>query len=316
VTEKDAQTPPLIASMLDKMRGASYFSALDLCSGFYQIPLEKHSRAYTAFTTPLGLFQWCVMPMGLSNSPAVFQRAMNQVLAEHIKAGYCLVYLDDILIMSSSVAEHAQHLDAVLRSLELANLYCQLPKCEFAITELRYLGHLVNGTGVRPDPKKVAALEKWNPPLADVHLLSDETASAAQIRSSKQRITKSVRSFLGFMQYFRRFIPCFSQLAGPLYDLTKDPPGQCTNECSENWHKLKSCLSGAVLMYHPDPAIPFHVYFDASIRGIGALLAQVIDNVMQPVAFCARRMLKAEINYFTTEQEFLAMVYAFNTWRC
>ena len=146
------------------------------------------------------------MPMGLSNSPAVFQRAMNQVLAAHIKAGYCLVYLDDILIMSTSAEEHAEHLDAVLTSLHEHNLYCQLPKCEFALPELRYLGHLVSGVGVRPDPKKVAVLDQWVPPLADIAMLSDVTASAAQIRSSQLRITKAARSFMGFMQYFSRFI--------------------------------------------------------------------------------------------------------------
>jgi hypothetical protein len=140
------------------------------------------------------------MPMGLSNSPAVFQRAMNQVLATHIKAGYCLVYLDDILIMSSSLADHAKHLDAVLSSLKKHNLYCQLSKCEFALPELRYLGHLVNGSGVRPDPKKVAVLDQWQPPLSDIAMLSDVTASGQQHRSSQLRITKATRSFMGSMQ--------------------------------------------------------------------------------------------------------------------
>jgi hypothetical protein len=100
------------------------------------------------------------MPMGLSNSPAVFQRAMNLVLRNHIQSGYCRVYLDDILIMSSSAEEHAKHLDAVLSSLHQHRLFCQLPKCDFALSESRYLGHLVNGDGVKPDPKKVTALDK------------------------------------------------------------------------------------------------------------------------------------------------------------
>ena len=316
VTQKDANKSQLISDIVDKMHGANFFSALDLCSGFYQIPLEKHSRAYTSFSTPLGLFQWCVMPMGLSNSPAVFQRAMNQVLAAHIKANYCLVYLDDILIMSTSAEEHAKHLDAVLTSLHEHNLCCQLPKCEFALPELRYLGHLVSGVGVRPDPKKVAVLDQWVPPFADIAMLSDVTASAARIRSSQLRITKAARSFMGFMQYFSRFIPRFSELAAPLYDLTRDPPASWSAECAKNWQTLKSCLSNTVLMYHPNVTLPYHVCFDASIRGVGGLLAQEVDNVLLPIAFCARRMQKAEVNYMTTEQEYLVMVYCFYTWRC
>jgi hypothetical protein len=117
--------------------------------------------------------------MGLCNSPAVFQRAMNHVLRTHIKAGYCYVYLDDIFIMSFSVEEHATHLDAVLTALRQHNLFCQLPKCEFALSELRYLGHLVNGTGVKPDPKKVAAIDGWKPPLTEIAQLSDSVMNAS-----------------------------------------------------------------------------------------------------------------------------------------
>ena len=180
-------------------------------------------------------------------------------------AGYCLVYLDDILIMLTSAEEHAKHLDAVLTSLHEHNLYCQLPKCEFALPELRYLGHLVSGVGVRPNPKKAAVLDQLVPPFADIAMLSDVTASAAQIRSSQLRIIKAARSFMGFMQYFSRFIPRFSELA-PLYDSTRDPPASWSAECAESWQMLKSCLSNAVLMYHPDVTLPYHVYFDASIH--------------------------------------------------
>jgi hypothetical protein len=120
VTHKDAHQTPLISEVLDGLQGAKVFTALDLCSGFYQIPLAKGTRPCTAFSTPSGLYQWCVMPMGLCNSPAVFQRAMNHFLCTHIKAGYCYVYLDDILIMSFSVEEHATHLNAVLTALAAA----------------------------------------------------------------------------------------------------------------------------------------------------------------------------------------------------
>lgn len=315
-TVKDSHPIPDMRALTDSMRGANVYSALDLCSGFYQIPLSKESRPVTAFSTPLGLYQWCVMPMGLCNSPAVFQRAMNEVLREHIKAGYCLVYLDDVLIMSPSVEEHAKHLDAVLCALAASNLYCQLPKCHFALGELRYLGHLVNGQGVRPDPKKVATLDAWNPPLDLVSELNAVDTSRQHAVVLRKRIVAAVRSFVGFMQYFSRFIPRFSHLAALLHDQTKDNAPDWTDDCTHAWNQLRVCLSRSTLMFHPDFDLPFHVFFDASIRGIGGLVAQEHDSVMQPVAFCARRMKPAEVNYTTTEQEFLAMIFCFQTWRC
>jgi hypothetical protein len=211
VTHKDAHQTPLISEVLDGLQGAKIFTALDLCSGFYQIPLAKGSLPCSAFSTPSALFQWCVMPMGLSNSPAVFQRAMNHVLRTHIKAGYCYVYLDDILIMSFSIKEHASHLDAVLTALRQHNIFCQLPKCDLALSELRYLGHLVNGAGVKPDPKKVAAIDGWKPPLTEIAQLSDPTISNAHIATLQKTITKRVRSFFGFMQYLQQVHSSFQR---------------------------------------------------------------------------------------------------------
>jgi hypothetical protein len=199
---------------------------------------------------------------------------MNHVLRTHIKAGYCYVYLDDILSMSFSVEEHATHLNAVLTALRQHNLFCQLPKCEFALSELRYLGHLVNGTGVKPDPKKVAAIDGWKPPLTEIAQLSDPTISNAHIATLHKTIAKRVRSFLGFMQYFNRFIPRFSETAAVLYDCTKAEPVPWTPRCTQAWRTLCTCLSRATLMRHPDFRKPFHMYFDASLSGIGGMLAQ------------------------------------------
>ena len=315
-TQDDAGTIPNIQDSVDRMQGATIFSAMDLASGFYQIPLHPESRAYTAFSTPLGLYQWCVMPMGLKNSPAVFQAAMNTVLKEHIRKGYCLVYLDDILIMSTSVEEHARHLDAVLTSLKQHNLFCQLPKCQFALSQLRYLGHLVDGTGVRPDPKKVEALSDWEPPLELITELHADTTTAARKLAIRKAVVKQTRQFLGFMQYFARFIPRFSFMAAPLYDQTKDAAPDWTEDCTVAWRQLRAALTRTTLMYHPDKSKPYHVYFDASLRGIGGLLAQLVGDEMRPVAFCARRFNPAESRYIVTEQELLAMVHCLRTWRC
>jgi hypothetical protein len=305
---KDQGPIPSIPKILDSMGGACQFTALDLCSGFYQIPLAPDSRQYTAFLTLNGLYQWRVMPMGICNSPAVFQNAMNTVLRQHIAAGYCPVYLDDVLIMSANAEEHAHHLDSVLTSLKALDLFYQLPKCDFALPELRYLGHLVNGDGVKPDPKKVAALDKSVPLLDFVCELANPTTSSGHARMLKKGIAKTACSFLSFMQYFSRFIPRVSDMASNLYDQTKDEPDPWTDDSTRAWQNLVTCLSRATLMYHPDFSLPFHLYFDASIRGIG--------GAMHPVAFCARRLRPAEINHTTTEQEFLAMVFCFQSWRC
>ena len=168
VTRENRGPIPNSSELLDELQGAKYFSALDLASGYYQLEMAPDSRPYTAFPTPYGLYQWRVMPMGLCNAPAIFQTAMNLLLRDHIDRGYCKVYLDDIIILSKSIAEHQEHLDAVLTSLKEYNLYCQLPKCQWARQELRYLGHIVTGTEVKPDPKRAATLDKWEPPLSQV----------------------------------------------------------------------------------------------------------------------------------------------------
>jgi hypothetical protein len=307
---------PHQSELLDSLQGAQIFSALDLASGYYQLGLDEKSRAYTAFPTPYGLYQWKVMPMGLTNAPAIFQRAMNEILHEHIRAKYCRVYLDDIIILSQNEIEHAQHLDAVLGDLHRYHLFCQLPKCVWAKKELTYLGHLVNGEGVKPDPAKVAALKTWEPPLEAVKELElDETSLLAK-KSLRKQIQHECRRFLGFMNYFNRFIPRYSDLAAPLSDQTKDEAPRWTDECTETWHKMKTLLENATMMYHPDFKHPFHVFSDASIRAIGGVLIQIIDGKVHPVAFTARKLIPAEVNYTTTEQEMLAVVYCFSQWRC
>lgn len=314
-TVVDGGCIPLQGELLDRLQGANYFSALDLASGYYQLAMAPESREITAFPTPYGLYQWRVMPMGLCNAPAVFQRAMNQILWEHIKAGYCMVYLDDIIIMSKSVGEHARHVDAVLSSLHAHNLFCQLPKCFWARSELKYLGHIVSGEGVKPDPAKVAALENWRPPLAQVEALKTAQSIAAASAARKQ-IVHECRRFLGFMNYFNRFIPRYAELATCLHTQTSNEAPEWSDECTAAWEAMKSVLCKATLMYHPDFNKPFHVYFDASIRAVGGVIMQERDGVLVPVSYCARKLSTAEVNYTTTEQEMLAMVYCFMQWRC
>jgi RNase H-like domain found in reverse transcriptase len=216
------------------------------------------------------------------------------------------------------MAEHAQHLDKVLTSLHQHNLFCQLPKCTWAKSELKYLGHMVTGQGVQPDPSKVRALQGWEPPLT----LVNQLATAVQAESHKEAtalrasIATECRRFLGFMNYFNRFIPRYSHLACVLHAHTQLDPPVWSPECTEAWNTLKRCLQEATMMYHPDFTLPFHVYSDASTKAIGGVLIQFQGEVSQPVAYVARKLTSAELNYTTTEQEMLAMVHCFQQWRC
>ena len=315
VTSPDRNPLANQAELLDSLQGMTYFSALDLASGYYQLEMNKESRPVTAFQTPYGLMQWRVMPMGLSTAPAIFQQAMNSILREHIRNGICLVYLDDIIIMSRNLTDHEKHLDSVLSTLHSHNLFCQLPKCFWAQTEIKYLGHLVDGLGVRPDPAKVDTLDKWKPPTAKAMMLADSSLPSSVHKATKRAIVKECRRFIGFMNYFNRFIPRFSALAAPLTDQTKDDAPPWRAECTTSWIAMCTALKHATLMYHPIPDKEFHVYSDASIRGVGGVLMQYHDDKLHPVAYCARKMIPAETRYGTTEQELLAMVYCFLKWR-
>jgi predicted aspartyl protease len=311
----DSGNLPLMGELLDSLLGAKLFSALDLASGYYQLAMAPKSRECTAFPTPYGLYQWRVMPMGLCNAPAIFQRAMNVILASHIAAGYCLVYLDDIIIKSKTVGLHAVHVDAVLTSLHKHNLFCQLPKCFWARNELKYLGHLVNGEGVKPNPEKVASLANWHPPFEQIEVLKSEPSNPIRAVARKQ-IVHECRRFLGFMNYFNRFIPQYAKLACCLHDQTADSAPDWSSRCTAAWESMKRVLCSATMMHHPDFTLPFHVYSDASIQAVGGVLMQEKNGKLAPIAYCARKLSSAERNYTTTEQEMLGMVYCFMQWRC
>ena len=337
VTCRDSGPIPSIPALLDGMQGRRWFSALDLCSGFYQIRLALSSRDYTAFPSPLGQFRWTVMPMGLANAPSKFQQAMYHVLRKHIVAGYCSVYVDDVLVKSVSCEEHAAHLDAVLESLSENRFYCQLPKCKFALNELTYLGFVVNGDGVKPDPKKVATVREWSPPRDLVDKLQPSgTQSAREIAEARKGLVNETRRFLGFMNFFARFIPRFAHTANPLFDQLAANPGPWGSACDDAWLSLTKALSSVVLCHHPKFDRPFHVYTDASLVGIGGVLAQVMDDgeyvsdsppahggvlvdrahkPLYPIAFVARKLQPAETRYTITEQQLLAIVFCLKQWR-
>jgi len=283
---------PNINDLLDKLSGATTFTSLDLVGGYYQLPIHPDDIHKTAFKTPLGLYEFKVLPMGLTNSPAVFQRAMNSMFKDKIDR-YVLVYLDDILVFSKTPEEHVHHLRSVLQTLREHQYYIKPTKCDFFKPELKYLGHIVSAEGIKPDPKKVEAIAKWPVPN-DTHQL---------------------RTFLGLSNYFRRFIQGYSKLVLPLTDLLQHTtPYRWTPQCQHAFDTLKHALITAPILKSPDFSKPFTVVVDASESNlaVGAVLMQG-DHV---IAYDSKKCTPAEQNYTTTELEMLAVVRACDIWRC
>lgn len=288
LTVKNSFPLPRIDDLLDRLQGAKVFSSIDLMSGYWQIPISESDVPKTAFRTPFGLYQWRVLPMGLTNAPALFQSAMNEVFGD---LDFVVVYLDDILIFSRTPAEHVEHVRTVLQRLRQHSYFAKLSKCEFFRSELSFLGHVVSADGIKPDPKKVDVVRHWPVPTN----------------------RKELRQFLGLANYFRKFLQGYSTLVAPMTDLTAEhAPWVWSEKCQAAFDSVKHQLTSAPLLIIPDLSQPLEVICDASIVGIGAVLVQH----GQPIAYMSRKMIPAERNYTTTEQELLAVVEALKEWRC
>ena len=202
VTKKDAYSLPRIDEMLNALAGCSWFSTLDLASGYWQVAMDPRDREKTAFTTRYGIYEFNVMPFGLCNAPATFQRLMDHVY-KGIAWKFVVVYLDDTIVYSRTFDEHLTHLKRVFNRIKQAGLRLNIEKCTFWMHQLPFLGHLISATGIAPDPQKVEAVQQIQPP---------------------KNLT-ALRSFLGLAGYYRQFIQNFSSIARPLNSLLqKDEP--------------------------------------------------------------------------------------------
>ena len=197
ITVKNAYPLPLIDEILAKFARAKVFTKIDCFSGFYQIKLAANSRQYTAFACEFGLFEYVVMPMGLSNAPATFQEVMNEVLESEVRDGFVQVYLDDIIIFSENESDHLEHVSRVVEKLKAHSIKIKKSKCEWAKEKIKFLGYVVENDAIAPDPDKVAALYAYVRPITLAQLWS----------------------FLGLANYNRKFISGYADLAKPLYDL-------------------------------------------------------------------------------------------------
>ena len=287
-TIKNRFPVPRIEDIFDRLQGSTYYSRLDLKSGYHQIRIVPEDIHKTAFRTQFGLYEFVVMPFGLTNAPATFNRLMEKIFCKH--SAYIGVFFDDIIVHSHTLEEHKLHLQSVFDELRANKLYVNGKKSEFFMKEIKYLGHIISKNGILMDPKKLRVIQEWPPPR-NVHEL---------------------QSFLGMCSYYRRFIAHFSMIAGPLHDLTKKKvPYVWTPKEQSAFNELKAKLMTQPLLVLPDLKKPFEVHCDACGDSIGAVLSQE----GHPIAYESRRLHEQEKNLGVYEKELISVIHALESWK-
>lgn len=285
LTTDDKFPIPNIESMFDKLGRAQYFTTLDLAKGFHQILVDEKDRSKTAFSTPQGHYEYVRMPFGLKNAPATFQRMMNHVLRDFLNI-ICVVYLDDILIFSTSLQEHIDAINKIFDRLRKFNLKIQIDKCNFFARQTDYLGHTLTNEGIKPNQNKIEVIKNLHIP----------------------KTRKAIKSFLGTTGYYRKFIKDYAKIAQPLTQcLKKDNQiNENDQKYTEAFEKLKSLITEHPVLRYPDFKKKFVLTTDASQYAIGAVLSQE-DH---PNCFASRTLNEHEIRYSTIEKELLAIIWA------
>ncbi|KAK3715036.1 hypothetical protein QZH41_002685 [Actinostola sp. cb2023] len=303
-TVKDAFPLPRIEESITSITDAKWFSTLDLASGFNQVAMDTEDRPKTAFSCPFGLFEYNRMPFGLKNAPSTFSRLMQRCLSDMVYV-LLLVYLDDIVVYSGTFEEHLERLEKLFNRLREHGLTLQPDKCHFLKREVTYVGHLLSAEGITTDPEKTAAVREWKTPTT----------------------VKELRSFLGFVGYYRRFCKNFAAIAGPLHELVNT----CLKElkehrklkvsftqrwnsnCQKAFDTLKEKLTSPPVLGYVDFSKPFIVETDASNEGLGAVLSQEQDGQRRVIAYASRRLASTErnpTNYSSMKLELLALKWA------
>ena len=293
-TVRDAYMLPLIETTLDSLAGARFFTSLDLQSGYWQVEIEEEDKQKTAFRVDgIGFFECNRMPFGLTNAPAVFQRLMEQTLAN---LSNVVVYIDDIIIHSKDFDQHLEDLENCFNRLQTAGLKLKPKKCHLCRKEVKYLGHYISEDGIRTDPEKCKVVEEWPLPTT----------------------VQELRQVIGFFSYYRRFVQDFSKHTKPLHDLLK---GKETNkskrakiemneEALAAFNTLKQKLTNTPILAYADYTLPFELHTDASNQGLGAVLYQTQNGKQRVIAYGSRGLKKSEENYPAHKLEFLALKWA------
>lgn len=295
LTKKDRYPLPLIQETLERIGKARWFTKLDVIAAFHKIRIAEGHEWLTAFRTRFGLYEWLVTPFGLAGAPSTFQRYINWSLREFLD-DFVSAYLDDVLVFTNgSLRKHREHVAKVLERLRQAGLQLDIDKCDFEVQNVKYLGFMLEaGKGIRMDPEKVKAILEWCTPSN----------------------VKAVRAFLGFANFYRKFIRDFSAIVAPLNALTKKEQAFNWNAAAEAaFQKLKRLFTTAPILTQFDPERETVVEADSSGYAVGGVLSQYDDEgLLRPCAYFSRKNTPAECNYEVHDKELLAIICCLKEW--
>lgn len=316
-TLKDAHPLPHQSDCLAALGGNNYFSTMDLTSGFYNLPMREQDKKYTAFVTPMGLHEYNRMPQGLCNSPASFMRMMLSIFGD-MNFSSLLCYLDDLLVFASTEEEALNRLEIVFHRLRMHRLKLSPKKCQFLRDSVKFLGHIISGSGISVDSAKVDVISK----MSKSQLMEEDGCTPSP---------KRIKSFLGMIFYYQHFIPNCSAIAKPLFALTagqkrrgkvrsgkhvgtfrKLNPSDWVDECDVAFSMLKEKLLKCAVLAHPDFSKPLILSIDASLDGLGAVLSQVPagEEIARPIAFASKTLSVSQKKYPAHRLEFLALKWS------
>ncbi|GBG71665.1 hypothetical protein CBR_g9080 [Chara braunii] len=293
ITRKSTEPIPRIDDLLDMVKGCTVFNKIDLKSGYHQIEMAKEDVHKTAFKTRYGTYEYVAMPFGLCNAPGTFQTEMHRIFRPYLDK-FMVVYLNDILVFSRTVREHAEHLALVLQSLRDSQYKINREKTSFGVPSIIYLGHVISGDDLTPEAAKIAVVQEWPQP----------------------QTVRDVRSFMGLASYYKKFVMNLFAVAAPLTNLIKkDTPFLWSLPCQLAFTRLKKALTRAPVLKLPDPTLPFILTTDASQYGIGAVLQQDDGNGLLPVEFMSKKIKTQKLQDSTYEKELYALVCALKHWK-
>ncbi|GJX15251.1 reverse transcriptase domain-containing protein [Tanacetum coccineum] len=289
LTVKNRYPLPRIDDLFDQLQGSSVYLKINLRSGYHQLRVRKEDIPKTSFRTRYGHYEFQVMPFGLTNAPAVFMDLMNRVCKPYLDK-FVIVFIDDILIYSKNKQEHEEHLKQILELLKKEELYAKFSKCEFWISKVLFLGHMIDSEGIHVDPAKIEAIKDWTSPKSPTE----------------------IRQFLGLAGYYQRFIEGFSKIAKPMTKLTQKKVKFVWGDKQEAaFQLLKQKLCSAPILALPEGSEDFIAYCDTSKKGLGAVLIQR-EKV---ISYASRQLEIHEKNYTTHDLELGAVVFALKIWR-
>ena len=299
VTKRDAYQFPRMSDMFESLAGSKYFSTIDLAAGFHQIPIHPKDRHYTAFSTLSGHWEFTRVPYGLTNSPPWMQRVISQAL-RGLEWSICVVWIDDIIIHSKTAEQHIEHLNAVMRALQVSGFSVRLHKCHFGMTSIKYLGHIISADGIAKSPDNIKDIAEAQPP----------------------KTVKELQRVLGLFNYYRRFVHQFAALARPLTrHLAGNPKASTPVKLDQDGMRAFTTLRSElikpdVILAYPDFSKEFVIETDASQHHIGAILSQRDEkNVERPVAFWSQTLTERQSHWSAYKRELFALISACKEWR-